>query len=563
MNKYKSLILTLGLAGFLGMTSCSESFLDITSKTESNTENFYKTEKDAWRALIGCYDGWRRVMSTDGPVTFLIASNILSDETLGGGGVGDGSANIVLDHFDTSYGPGQQTIFTYDWKLYYAGIYRCNELITRAEQIKWESEETKGLYLGEARAIRAIMYFDLVRLFGNIPLFLEPSSENRAQADPAEVYAHIFDDLQYAIANIPADKNISVDDHGRITRYAAEAIMARAYLYYSGYYGKEPGFTPADGETIGSVTKADALAAVTDIITSGKYGLIDDFKDLWPAASLVPIPGELGWAEGSSYAGDANKEVILAMKFFPTYNYPSGEDNYALQASNRLLVNMGMRNFNDCPPYGKGWGVCTVTPEFLEMFENGDKRLAPSVIDMEGEGIASKASFEACYLDWRNYTGYSNKKYTPIIFGNGSPFANAEGTLDFMINNPEQFVMVRYADVLLMAAELGAPQGATYLNNIRKRAGLGEVALTQKNIMDERARELAFEGLRYWDLLRQGVDVMADAVCASGGKIWNGGVETTNSYVRSKIVATKGLQQIPQDQITLSNGVLVQNEGWR
>lgn len=563
MNKYKSTILALGLVGFLGMTSCSESFLDVTSKTESNTENFYKTEQDAWRALLGCYDGWRRIMSTDGPLTFLIASNILSDETLAGGGMGDGSANVVVDHFDLSYGPGNMTIYSYDWKLYYAGVYRCNELITRAEDINWLSEYNKGLYLGEARAIRAIMYFDMVRLWGNIPLFLEPSTENREQADPAEVYAWIFEDLKFAIENIPADANLSTDQHGRITRYAAEALLARAYLYYSGYYGKEPGFTTADGQTIGAVSKADALAAVTDVISSQKFDLLDEYKDLWPAASLVPIPGELGWAEGSSYAGDANKEVILAMKFFPTYNYPSGNTDYALQASNRLIVNMGMRNFNDCPPYGKGWGVCTVTQTFVDGFENGDKRLVPSVIDMEGEGITAKPSFEACYLDWRNYTGYSNKKYIPMIYGNGSPFANSEGTLDFMINNPEQYVIMRYADVLLMAAELGAPQGATYLNDVRRRAGLGDVSLTKENIMNERARELAFEGLRYWDLLRQGVDVMADAVCASGGKIWNGGAEAVNTYDRAKIIATKGLQQIPQDQITLSNGVLKQNDGWK
>ncbi len=80
--------------------------------------------------------------------------------------------------------------------------------------------------------------------------------------------------------------------------------------------------------------------------------------------------------------------------------------------------------------------------------------------------------------------------------------------------------------------------------------------------MDERARELAFEGHRYWDLLRQGVDVAADAIAASSAKVFNGGVESTVSYDRSLIIATKGLSQIPEDQITLSNGVLKQNPGW-
>jgi hypothetical protein len=97
---------------------------------------------------------------------------------------------------------------------------------------------------------------------------------------------------------------------------------------------------------------------------------------------------------------------------------------------------------------------------------------------------------------------------------------------------------------------------------VRSRAGLDNVTLSQQNIMDERARELAFEGIRYWDLLRQGVSVLADAITASAGTVKNGGVSGTVTFDRSKIIATNGLSQIPADQITLSNGVLKQNAGW-
>lgn len=195
MNNYKIYIMALGLAG-MGLTSCTADFLDVESKVESTTGNFYRTESDAYRALIGCYDGWQSTVSNG--TSFYMASELMADECFGGAGVSDARNYQIIDRFDQTQSPSDLNLFEGDWTGYYAAVYRCNELIAHEEQISWTSEETRGTYMGECRALRALCYFDMVRLWGNIPLFTEPVNENRPQAEPDEVYNVIFSDLLYA-----------------------------------------------------------------------------------------------------------------------------------------------------------------------------------------------------------------------------------------------------------------------------------------------------------------------------------------------------------------------------
>lgn len=541
----------------LGMTSCSDSFLDVESKTESTTGTFYKTENDAYRALIGCYDGWRQTSSAPS-VSFYIGAETMSYECFGATGNGDGRGYQAIDRFDISQSPSDLNLYESDWKNYYAGVYRCNELISREEQIQWKEEKSmRGTYMGECRTIRALLYFDMVRLWGNIPLFLEPVNENRKQADPKEVYAAIFTDLKYAIESIPADaypKANSASNDGHITKYAAEALLARAYLYYTGYYGEEP-----EG-----VTKADALAAVEDVISSKEFSLVSEFKNLWPAASAgIAKIGDTKTLYGT-YAGDGNSETILAMKFTNSQDYNGNNDG------NRWQVMVGMRSLNSAP-YGKGWGGLTVNPAFVSEFKNGDTRRAASIIDLEGEGISDLKDFAASYKDQREYTGFAVKKYSPLCFADGTSASKEDGSGDFQTAQHQDYVFIRYADVLLMAAELGSPNAQTYFNAVRERAytsdGIlsshySQLAVTQDNILQERRLEFAFESINYWDLLRQGVDNAASKLAIAGTNVYSGGIADKVTINAERIKETKGLSQIPYNQVTLSNGVLKQNTGW-
>ncbi|WP_010663919.1 RagB/SusD family nutrient uptake outer membrane protein [Marinilabilia salmonicolor] len=564
------LIAALGVVG-LGLSSCSDSFLDVEPETSLFDENFYSTQADAELALIGCYDGWQRT-SSDADVSFYLLSEVMSDQCFGATGVGDDRNYQAIDRFDLSEAPSYSDLGNNLWESYYRGIFRCNKLLQELDNVAWngDTEETqlsnRVRVEGETRVLRAILYFDMIRLFGNIPLLTEPSEENLPQVHPDEVYKLIAEDLMFGAENIPADaypKSNANENDGRISQYAAKALLARVYLYYTGYYEKS--------DLVGMVSAQEALSGLEDIIASEEYGLVGEFRNLWPAASMTLEEDGDNKIMKSSYAGRGNQEVVLAKKFNYTQDYNGNMDG------NRWLVMLGMRNFSSFP-YGRGWGACTVHPEFPQAFGDGDTRRAASMIDLVGEGI--EGDFETLD-DQREYTGFSVKKYTPMSKWEKDE-ASGEWTLvdevaglgegDFQISQYQDWVIVRYADVLLMAAELGSANATEYLNRVRRRAytvdgevgaGFNEVSATPENILEERALEFAFEGIRYWDLLRQGIDKAASQIAEENGvDVLTGGSEDQVVIQASNFVEKKGLFQIPQTQITLSNYLLEQNAGW-
>ena len=155
-------------------------------------ENFYKTEADAEMALIGCYDGYQRT-SSNGNLSFYVVSEVLSDDCFGGVGNVDGRNYQALDRFDISQSPSDNDMFNGTWADYYAGIFRCNTLLKKIGNIsKWKSDDeatvkaVQNRIEGETRFLRALMYFDLVRLFEKIPLLTEPTKDNIPQSEAVD-----------------------------------------------------------------------------------------------------------------------------------------------------------------------------------------------------------------------------------------------------------------------------------------------------------------------------------------------------------------------------------------
>ncbi len=530
------------LFGSLILGSCSSSFLDVEPMTSVLESNFYKTVADADMALVGCYDGYQRTTS-NGSQSFYLTAEVAADNCFGGTGTTDGRSFQAIDRFDIAQSQSDNNIFDGTWSDYYAGIFRCNTLLGKLDGTDFSGNTTARARIeGETKFLRATMYFDLVRLFENIPLLTSPTNENIPQSDPKAIYQLIVSDLKFAAANIPATaypKSAAATNDGRATPFAAKALLARVYLFYAGYYG---------GEDIG-VSKVEALAGLEEVISSGQFALVADFKNLWPAASYIPNASN-NTLDISKYAGKGNAEVVFAQKFNNTSNYNGYVDG------NRWVVFLGLRGKN-WSPYGQGWGACTVSKKFFNEFDNMDTRKTASIIDIDGENITG---FDP--KDQREYTGYTIKKYAPTALPDGT--TNTGGDKDMQLSQDQDYFVIRYADVLLMAAELGSANAQKYFDEVRKRAyktNFVSLAVSKNNILKERKFEFAFEGIRYWDVLRQGLNNAA-ATLETTEDVLSGSVPEKVTVTKERFLTTKGFMQIPNKQITLSNGVLKQNAGW-
>jgi hypothetical protein len=527
------------------LVGCSEDFLNRYPTNYQVIESFYKTPSDGSQALASVYN----ILLRDDWFSNYLMAEIMSDNCAGGAGTGDGGGFQQWDRgLQWPSAIANQDI----WQNYYGGIYRANTYLEYEPLIDWTGNEDLQLqYQAEARFLRAYFHFYLTRMFGEIPALdhtITPSDEIPPRTPAEDLYELIINDLLFCAEHgLSAPYGaIDPDNWGHVTKWAAKAMIARVYLFYSGYY---------NDPDIKGFTAADARAQIDDVIAQSGHALVPEFASLWRVSAYSELGGDTSL---SQYAGEKNPEVIWAVRF-----EPSGNNFQWLQ---RMI---GPRSTN-IDPYGQGWGAMTVLPTFWNAFEAGDKRKTASILSWDDEGIV----YDYVTNQQAQYTGYNVKKYEIASVG-GRPEAQPNWQLDCF----EDYILIRYADVLLMSAELHLLTGdnATALdqvNQVRDRA-FGDVnhrlsSVSFEDILLERRFELAFEGgLRYWDILRSCkgdfsklvpiltyVDENDEGDWSQSTDVYSLDVDGNN------FVAKKGLSQIPDQEIELMKGVIDQNPGY-
>ncbi|MFC6997461.1 RagB/SusD family nutrient uptake outer membrane protein [Rufibacter roseus] len=515
------------LSGFLAVASTScDDFLDLSPLDTRTEDNFYKTQSDAMEGLVGVYDvlQWN-TLSGFHPTPMI--TDIMSDDAYSAGQPSSEPNLLQMDRHNILTTNGE--VFGL-WRKHYIGIARANTLLQRIEGID-APEDFKTRLIAEAKFLRAHFYLDLVRLFENVPLILAPqapSEYNQPQATPKAVYDQIALDLTEAMEDLP--ESTLRQSQGRVTKWAAKALLARAYLFYKGVYNQE---LQAGGT---SVTAQVALQHVNDIISESGHDLLPNYADNFKRANEFSI--ESVWE--ISYS-DEN----------PWWDWgyvQGGEGNTQPQQQGPRIKNTAIEN------YLAGWSTATPTQELYDAFEANDPRRDATIL-AETELVGGKDNLNIGY----QHTGYFSQKYTTA-----KEYAPSGGQLE--LNWGNNYRSIRFSDVLLMAAELrlmtGSGDAQAPLTRVRARVGLGPVPATLDNVYKERRVELALEGHRYWDLLRRGLNVADDAISVTYTTLpdnFEGAVSDFNIQFNT---ARKGFLPIPQSEIDLSAGTLKPNTGY-
>ena len=565
-----------------------ENYLDTVSYTESNTSNFPASETDAKQLVTGIYAVLNQAAYEPSAHSF-IANLTMSDECFGGGGQDDYEIQ-AYDHL-LYFEPNAQLDF---WEPYYAGITRANLAIANLDKV--QDETLRNQLLGEAYFLRSFFLFDLTQQFGEIPLISSvPNSVSEAAEYPApgtieEIYGTIAAGLQKAIAIMPSqtwDQCISGKRHA--TKWDAEALLARVYLFYTGFYSDKNGSSITTlplidletGELVsGSIGKDEVVRGLEDCIANSGHKLVSDFRLMWPYMNSA-TKKDYWYAqtvEGTWITDDKNPEEMFSICF----------SNIAESSRNRNKFDqyLGVRKRSkyevNAFPFSRGYGMATVNPYVWEQWdkdEPGDIRKQASIYFIEEE-MEDPSKYTWGNDQQMEETGFWQKKYQAYgAIVNGKFFYEFSSVPEYggagsdlgRGHSLQNVQIIRFADVLLMHSELTDGKviynGKSGMNAVRNRAGLPDKAYSVAALRMERQHELAFEGIRWSDMRRYGKAYCIAALETQLGQpIRNNSAQTVmkdqNTGYRARYEATWGFRPFPQSEISLSNGVLKQNPGW-
>jgi starch-binding outer membrane protein, SusD/RagB family len=488
-------IISALLSGSLLVGGCAK-FIDYDPIEDFQiTADLFFTQPDDYR---------KAVVATYSPLQWLWANTVIgdvaSDNSVSGGE--NATDQLGFQQIDDYTHTPVNGYLLEAWRSCYEGINRANWLEENKDKLNFSGKD--ALY-GEVYFLRAYYYFELVRFFGDVPLFAERRltvGDSRAlqRAPKADVYAQIEKDLNAAITALPTTN----PQRGRITKHAAQALLGKVLLYQN---------------------KFAEAATVLDQVVAGPFSLMPNFMNMFLAS------------------GENGPESVFEIQYsnlspYFDWSHPGrGQGNLAVQVC-------GVRNLTGTSPYASGWSTNLPTRNLYDAYQPGDSRRDATLLDIEAFRSANP-QFGITYLvaPFKN-TGLYNHKYHPRRGEtSGQPELN-------WLNN---FRTIRFADVLLMAAEAhnrkatpDVAKAQDYLNRVRRRAfgnNNNDITLTGQQltqaIWDERRLEFAMEGHRFFDLVRTG---------------------QAAQKIQGFVTGKHEVFPIPQDEIDISG--LTQNPGY-
>ena len=453
---YKKIIFTVVLIFAAFTFSCTDDFVKIEPEYSIDSESYFNSEADYYNALVAAYDILQSTYAN------VIVGEFASDNTLCGG---ENATDVIgWQQIDDMIHTESNSNLRDIWNWMFAGVQRTNYFMEFKDKTDFENREQME---GEIRFLRAYYYFELVKWFGPVPLKIDErfklgDEASIPRAPVSEVYGQIEKDLLFAVSVLPPTPT----EVGRATRGAAQALLGKAYLFQDKF--------------------DEAALILDDLIDDGNYSLVEDYADIFE------FPGENG------------PESVFEVQ----YTDVEGAGFGCLQCSegNVAVGFSGVRSYSG-PLYTSGFSFNVPTQEAVDQFEQGDTRKEVTILDIEAWAEETGAEYSTGY----EHTGYFNRKYIPR-----KRSANAQGDLN--LTNPNNYRAIRYADVLLMAAEANNrkpnpddTKAQAYIDEVRKRAFGDEnhkITLTGAALTDaiyhERRVELMGEGHHFFDLVRTG-----------------------------------------------------------
>jgi starch-binding outer membrane protein, SusD/RagB family len=509
-TKYSLLIYVIALLG--GFSSCEDK-LDIEQQGVTTSENFYKTDEDATQALTAVYTQWR-----DNQYDIFFLKNLLADDVYcGGGSRGDNADYEEINEF--RFGSDNSLVKSV-FSDYYEIIYRCNLVINNFEP----ESTTKTTAIAEAKAFRALAYFDLVTLWGTVPLVttvLDISNSAQPNGDTTEIWAQIESDLTDAISVLLVKS--AQTSTTRFSKGAAQALLGKAYLFEEKY--------------------ALATAQFTSVVKSGEYDLIPDYSTVLRETTDFGIESVLE----PNFVKDASN------------GYTQGQMVNIMLGWRSDKMNIFSAMAYDFMP--AGWG-----------FMNPRAALFDAMVEHDGENgyrrvntMLTTEEIAADFLVTPYTTGvlpYGNEGY--FLYKHRYLYSETENGWSNYIMCSNNIRVMRYGEVLLNAAEAYLQASNTdsaliCINKIRARAQLTALSsVVLDDIKAEKRCELCVEGIRFQDLVRWGD--AATVLVTQGQTVPRGdGTSITNSSAGYK--DRNKLLPFPETELSV-NPNLKQNPGW-